>query len=79
MLFLLLSSFLFFYDLNFKDLLPYSQIRLKHMITQGAAEQSPWTSGSKSTNMGNPGRILETNTDNIRRMVLLNIIKFLLS
>lgn len=44
-------------------------IRLKHMITQGAAEQSPWTSGSKSTNMGNPGRILETNTDNIRRMV----------
>ncbi|XAR56334.1 DNA helicase [Bertholletia excelsa] len=44
-------------------------IRVKHMITQGAVEQSPLPSGYNRTNLPNSGRILETNTENLRRMV----------
>lgn len=44
-------------------------IRVKHMITQGAVEQSPLPSAYKHTNMDNSGRLRETNTENIRRMV----------
>ncbi|ESW20522.1 hypothetical protein PHAVU_006G216200 [Phaseolus vulgaris] len=45
-------------------------IRVKHMISQGGAiEQSPLTSGYNRSNMINPGSILETNTENLMRMV----------
>ncbi|XP_052206048.1 ATP-dependent DNA helicase Q-like 4A [Diospyros lotus] len=44
-------------------------IRVKHMITQGATEQSPFPSGSSRMNVANSGRIVETNTENLRRMV----------
>lgn len=39
------------------------------MISQGVAEQSPFTTGHNRINMTNSGRILETNTDNLLRMV----------
>ncbi|GMI83623.1 hypothetical protein like AT1G10930 [Hibiscus trionum] len=42
-------------------------IRVKHMISQGAAEQSPSVTGYSRFN--NSGRILETNTENLLRMV----------
>ncbi|GMI88192.1 hypothetical protein like AT1G10930 [Hibiscus trionum] len=42
-------------------------IRVKHMISQGAAEQSPSVNGYSRFN--NSGRILETNTENLLRMV----------
>ncbi|TKY71366.1 ATP-dependent DNA helicase Q 4A [Spatholobus suberectus] len=44
-------------------------IRVKHMLCQGAIEQSPMTSGYNRSNMTNSGRILETNTENLMRMV----------
>ncbi|XP_023553062.1 ATP-dependent DNA helicase Q-like 4A isoform X1 [Cucurbita pepo subsp. pepo] len=44
-------------------------IRVKHMISQGATEQSPLVSGYNRTNLGSTGRILETNTENLLRMV----------
>lgn len=44
-------------------------IRVKHMLTQGAAEQNPTASGSRFTTVANSGRILETNMENILRMV----------
>lgn len=44
-------------------------IRVKHMISQGVVEQSPLTSGYNRINMANPGRMLETNTENLLRMV----------
>lgn len=40
------------------------------MISQGVAEQTPLTSGYNRVNIANSGRILETNTENILRMVL---------
>jgi bloom syndrome protein len=46
------------------------QIRVKHMISQVVVEQSPLASGYNRINVANPGRILETNTENILRMVL---------
>lgn len=48
----------------------YLQIRVKHMITQGAVEQSPMPSGYSRSINANSGRILETNTENLLRMVL---------
>ncbi|XVF01151.1 hypothetical protein REPUB_Repub04eG0063700 [Reevesia pubescens] len=42
-------------------------IRIKHMISQGVAEQSPLVTGYSRFN--NSGRILETNTENLLRMV----------
>ncbi|OMP01612.1 hypothetical protein COLO4_11772 [Corchorus olitorius] len=42
-------------------------IRVKHMISQGVVEQSPLVSGYNRFN--NSGRILETNTENLYRMV----------
>ena len=39
------------------------------MISQGATEQSPLVSGYNRTNLGSSGRILETNTENLLRMV----------
>ncbi|XWS67950.1 hypothetical protein CRYUN_Cryun04dG0048600 [Craigia yunnanensis] len=42
-------------------------IRVKHMISQGVAEQSPLVTGYSRFN--NSGRILETNTENLLRMV----------
>ncbi|KAJ7946603.1 DNA helicase, ATP-dependent [Quillaja saponaria] len=44
-------------------------IRVKHMISQGAIEQSPFASGYNRNNFANSGRILETNTENLLRMV----------
>lgn len=46
------------------------QIRVKHMISQGVVEQSPFSNGYNRINTANSGRILETNTDNLLRMVL---------
>lgn len=40
------------------------------MISQGSIEQTPFTSGYNRTTSSNSGRILETNTDNLLRMVL---------
>ncbi|KAG9147521.1 hypothetical protein Leryth_007320 [Lithospermum erythrorhizon] len=44
-------------------------IRVKHMISQGAVEQSPLASRYNGANSAASGRILETNTDNLLRMV----------
>ncbi|KAF1882424.1 hypothetical protein Lal_00039072, partial [Lupinus albus] len=44
-------------------------IRVKHMITQGVIEQNTMTSGYSRSNTTNSGRILETNTENLLRMV----------
>ncbi|KAL0548888.1 hypothetical protein IC582_013365 [Cucumis melo] len=44
-------------------------IRVKHMISQGATEQSPLVSGYNCTNLGSSRRILKTNTENLLRMV----------
>ncbi|PON33177.1 DNA helicase, ATP-dependent [Parasponia andersonii] len=44
-------------------------IRVKHMINQGVIEQSPFPSRSNRVNATNSGRILETNTENLLRMV----------
>ncbi|XP_059648178.1 ATP-dependent DNA helicase Q-like 4A [Cornus florida] len=44
-------------------------IRVKHMISQGVAEQSPFVSGYNRMNAANSGRVLETNTENLLRMV----------
>ncbi|KAB5563726.1 hypothetical protein DKX38_003780 [Salix brachista] len=44
-------------------------IRVKHMIIQGQAEQSPWTAGCSRNNMRNSDGILEKNTENLLRMV----------
>ncbi|KAJ4963350.1 hypothetical protein NE237_023289 [Protea cynaroides] len=44
-------------------------IRIKHMVSQGVIEQSPLASGSRHTSVANSGRILETNIDNLLRMV----------
>ncbi|KAL5729467.1 DNA helicase [Ranunculus cassubicifolius] len=45
-------------------------IRVKHMISQGAAEQSPFASGSRRFSLANSdNRILETNIENLLRMV----------
>ncbi|KAK9286396.1 hypothetical protein L1049_014792 [Liquidambar formosana] len=44
-------------------------IRIKHMISQGVAEQSPFASGYNRISTANSGRILETNTENLLRMV----------
>ncbi|KAL6284699.1 hypothetical protein ACE6H2_015628 [Prunus campanulata] len=44
-------------------------IRVKHMISQGVIEQSPLASGYNRTNTTNSGRVLETNTENLLRMV----------
>ncbi|KAL2342236.1 hypothetical protein Fmac_010176 [Flemingia macrophylla] len=52
-----------------KSIEGYHQIRVKHMLSQGAIEQSPMTSGYNRSNMTNSGRILETNTENLMRMV----------
>ena len=39
------------------------------MLSQGFIEQSPFTSGSNRGNMANSGR-METNTENLLRMVI---------
>ncbi|XP_047959187.1 ATP-dependent DNA helicase Q-like 4A isoform X2 [Salvia hispanica] len=44
-------------------------IRVKHMITQGAYEQTPFASGHSRSNMTSSGKLLETNTENLLRMV----------
>lgn len=45
------------------------------MISQGTVEQSSWVSGYNRASTKPSGRILETNTENLLRMVLF--IKFL--
>ncbi|XP_057978261.1 ATP-dependent DNA helicase Q-like 4A isoform X2 [Malania oleifera] len=45
-------------------------IRVKHMISQGVTEQSPMMSGYNRSNMASSGRILETNTENLLRMLV---------
>ncbi|KAF3444465.1 hypothetical protein FNV43_RR14157 [Rhamnella rubrinervis] len=44
-------------------------VRVKHMISQGSVEQSSFSSGYNHSNSANSGRILETNTENLLRMV----------
>ncbi|KAK4339909.1 hypothetical protein RND71_041371 [Anisodus tanguticus] len=44
-------------------------IRVKHMISQGTVEQSPFGSGYGRSNVAASGRILETNVENLLRMV----------
>ncbi|XP_058088855.1 ATP-dependent DNA helicase Q-like 4A isoform X2 [Magnolia sinica] len=44
-------------------------IRVKHMLCQGVIEQSPFQSGSRNIAVGNSGKILETNIENLLRMV----------
>ncbi|XP_077238725.1 DNA helicase (RECQl4A) isoform X2 [Tasmannia lanceolata] len=44
-------------------------IRVKHMLVQGVVEQSPFVSGLRRTSMANSGRVLETNIENLLRMV----------
>ncbi|KAK6131895.1 hypothetical protein DH2020_034368 [Rehmannia glutinosa] len=44
-------------------------IRVKHMISQGVVEQTPFGSGYNRANMAPSGRLLETNTENLLRMV----------
>lgn len=44
-------------------------IRVKHMISQGAAEQTPMKYGMNRISTTNSGRVLETNSDNLKRMV----------
>ncbi|KAG6398666.1 hypothetical protein SASPL_140133 [Salvia splendens] len=52
-----------------KSIEGYHQIRVKHMITQGAYEQTPFASGHGRSNMTSSGKLLETNTENLLRMV----------
>ncbi|GER26748.1 ATP-dependent DNA helicase Q1 [Striga asiatica] len=44
-------------------------IRVKHMISQGAFEQSSLSSGYHRANTAPSGRLLETNSENLLRMV----------
>ncbi|XP_055816296.1 ATP-dependent DNA helicase Q-like 4A isoform X2 [Solanum dulcamara] len=44
-------------------------IRVKHMISQGSVEQSPFGSGYGRSNVAASGRNLETNVENLLRMV----------
>ncbi|KAF9602134.1 hypothetical protein IFM89_025179 [Coptis chinensis] len=44
-------------------------IRVKHMISQGALEQSSFSSGSRRFSLANSDRALETNIENLLRMV----------
>ncbi|GAV61187.1 DEAD domain-containing protein/Helicase_C domain-containing protein/HRDC domain-containing protein/RQC domain-containing protein [Cephalotus follicularis] len=44
-------------------------IRVKHMISQGVTEQGSFTPGYNRGNTANSGRVLETNTENLLRMV----------
>ncbi|KAI3445622.1 hypothetical protein Pfo_002287 [Paulownia fortunei] len=44
-------------------------IRVKHMISQGVVEQTPFASGYNRANNAPSGRLLETNTENLLRMV----------
>ncbi|OWM84899.1 ATP-dependent DNA helicase Q-like 4A isoform X2 [Punica granatum] len=44
-------------------------IRIKHMISAGVMEQTPFTSGYNRNSVASSGRVLETNTDNLLRMV----------
>lgn len=49
------------------------QIRVKHMISQGGVEQTPFASGRSRINTTSSGRLLETNTENVLRMVVQSI------
>ncbi|XP_073271932.1 ATP-dependent DNA helicase Q-like 4A [Primulina huaijiensis] len=44
-------------------------IRVKHMISQGVVEQTPFAPGYKRASTAPSGRLLETNTENLLRMV----------
>uniref|UniRef100_A0A803LEA9 DNA 3'-5' helicase n=1 Tax=Chenopodium quinoa TaxID=63459 RepID=A0A803LEA9_CHEQI len=44
-------------------------IRVKHMLTQGVIEQNAFTSAHNRLNSANSGRIIETNMENLQRMV----------
>ncbi|KAG9444163.1 hypothetical protein H6P81_015503 [Aristolochia fimbriata] len=44
-------------------------IRVKHMLTQGVIEQNPFSSGSRIAAGGNQERVLQTNIENLLRMV----------
>ncbi|GMH23928.1 hypothetical protein Nepgr_025771 [Nepenthes gracilis] len=44
-------------------------IRVKHMISQGVGEQTPFTYGHNRMNSANSGRMLENNMENVLRMV----------
>ncbi|KAK1374273.1 DNA helicase [Heracleum sosnowskyi] len=57
-----LSSCVLYY--NYSD-----YIRVKHMLSQGALEQNSFASGYSRSSNTNHGRTLETNTENLLRMV----------
>ncbi|KAG6525426.1 ATP-dependent DNA helicase Q-like 4A isoform X1 [Zingiber officinale] len=44
-------------------------IRVKHMLTQGVIEQSPLTSTARRNSLASSDRVLETNVENLLRMV----------
>ncbi|KAJ0976927.1 hypothetical protein J5N97_012401 [Dioscorea zingiberensis] len=44
-------------------------IRVKHMLIQGVIEQSPVASGTRRNSLANTDRVLETNLENLLRMV----------
>ncbi|XP_072962259.1 ATP-dependent DNA helicase Q-like 4A isoform X2 [Typha angustifolia] len=56
------SSCILYY--NYSD-----YIRVKHMLTQGVVDQSPLASGSRRASLANNDRVLETNIENLLRMV----------
>lgn len=62
-----LLSFIFLLLVIFLHTLLF-QIRVKHMISQGGVDQSPMATGYNR--VPSSGRILETNTENLLRMVL---------
>ncbi|KAH9619809.1 hypothetical protein KSS87_015581 [Heliosperma pusillum] len=52
-----------------KSIEGYHQIRVKNMLSQGVAEQSPFTYAQNRSYSTNSGRIVETNMENLLRMV----------
>ncbi|XP_039120408.1 ATP-dependent DNA helicase Q-like 4A isoform X1 [Dioscorea cayenensis subsp. rotundata] len=44
-------------------------IRVKHMLMQGVIEQNPLASGTRRNSLANTERVLETNLENLLRMV----------
>ena len=61
----------FYFHLSYSiaSLTVYLQIRVKHMLSQGAVEQSPFTPGQNRLSSTNSARIVDTNMENLLRMV----------
>ena len=65
------NNYMFLFHLShyIASLTVYLQIRVKHMLSQGTVEQSPFTSGQNRLSSTNSGRIVDTNMENLLRMV----------